>query len=86
MHLPEEHLAAFIWALHLAAHLEPHLAMALGAHLTWLDASWAAAGKAKVAAVKAARDASFRDVFIVFPHRLVVGFESAFASSEVKRR
>lgn len=60
MCLPGEHLPA-----HLAA---PHLAISvLGAHLAEPFISWAAAGNARVAAVRAAREATFNDVFMMVP-------------------
>jgi hypothetical protein len=49
----------------LGAHLPLHLeALALGLHLIGAWVSWAAAGRAKVAAVSAARDASLNWVFM----------------------
>lgn len=65
------HLAAFLtvcfFAWHFGAHLAPHFIMALGAHLAGaVVVFWAAAGKARVAAVKAASVASFSWVFMRF--------------------
>ena len=69
------HLAAHFFAIdltgfaqHFGAHLPQHLDIpALGLHFTASFMSWAAAGKARVAAVRAARVANFIDVFMTFP-------------------
>ncbi|WP_321790321.1 hypothetical protein [Burkholderia pyrrocinia] len=69
------HLLALHFALsmlfldaHLPAHFAPHFAIsALGWHFAEPFVSWAAAGNARVAAVRAARDASFNDVFMLVP-------------------
>ena len=68
------HFAAHFLAAHffmgLAQHLPAHFAQhfdILGAHLAESFMSWAAAGRARVAAVRAARDANFKLVFMSIP-------------------
>jgi len=66
-HFLAPHLAFFMsLAQHLPAHFAQHFDI-LGAHLAASFMSWAAAGKAMVAAVRAARDASFKLVFMSDP-------------------
>jgi hypothetical protein len=53
---------------HFPAHFAPHFAIsALGWHFGESFIPCAAAGNAKVAAVRVARDASFNDVFMMIP-------------------
>lgn len=63
------HFAFFIrfFGAHFPAHFAaPHFAISvLGAHFAEPFISWAAAGNARVAAVNAARDATFNDVFMM---------------------
>jgi hypothetical protein len=69
-HLLAPHFAFSMLFLgaHLPARFAPHFAIAaLGAHFAGAFVSCAAAGNAKVAAVRAARDASFNDVFMTVP-------------------
>jgi hypothetical protein len=68
-HFLAAHLLFFMsLAQHLPEHFAQHLDMpALGAHLAPSFMSWAAAGKARVAAVRAARDAILKRVFISIP-------------------
>jgi len=70
-HLSAPHFTFFMLFLgaHFPAHFAaPHFAIsALGAHFAEPFISWAAAGNARVAAVRAAREASFNDVFMMAP-------------------
>lgn len=75
------HLAwAFAWhfAMHLAPHLAPHLLMLDAAwHLAWLaSVPMAAAGRATMAAVSAARVANFLEVFMDMSDQVEGGVET----------
>lgn len=68
-------------AQHFVAHLPQHLDIPVfGLHLTLSFMPCAATGKARVAAVRAARVASFNDVFMRFPWGWREAAEGGFAS------